>query len=128
MRKTYILDTNVLMYEPKSLFAFEDNEVVIPLVVLDELDKHKGGDSQVAKHARMAIRSLDELRALGKLNEGVLTERGGTIKVELNNGTCTSPGFTIQTVNVFSILKTGKILCLIAMSFGTTSRTSGSME
>lgn len=85
MDKIYVLDTNVLMYEPKSLFAFEDNEVVIPLTVLDELDKHKNGNSQAAKHARMVIRSLDELRALGKLDKGVLTERGGTIRVELNN-------------------------------------------
>ena len=83
--KIYILDTNVLMYEPKALFAFDDNEVVIPLIVLDELDKHKNGASQAAKHARMVIRSLDELRALGNINEGVLTERGGKIRVELNN-------------------------------------------
>jgi PhoH-like ATPase len=73
------------MYEPKALFAFDDNEVVIPLIVLDELDKHKNGASQAAKHARMVIRSLDELRALGNINEGVLTERGGKIRVELNN-------------------------------------------
>ena len=85
MQKTYVLDTNVLMYEPKSLFAFEDNEVVIPLIVLDELDKHKNGTSQTAKHARMTIRSLDALRAKGNLHEGVLTDRGGKIRVELNN-------------------------------------------
>jgi len=84
MKKTYILDTNVLMHDPRALFAFDDNEVIIPLVVLDELDKHKCGMSQSAMHARMTIRYLDELRALGKLNEGVMTERGGTIKVELN--------------------------------------------
>jgi PhoH-like ATPase len=64
MKKTYILDTNVLMYEPKALFAFDDNEVVIPLIVLDELDKHKNG---------------------ANINEGVLTERGGKIRVELNH-------------------------------------------
>lgn len=85
MQKTYILDTNVLMYEPRALFMFDDNAIVIPLVVLDELDKHKDGNSQVAKHARMAIRSLDELRSLGSLHDGVLTERGGKIRVELNH-------------------------------------------
>jgi PhoH-like ATPase len=85
MKKIYLLDTNVLMHDPKALFAFDDNEVIIPLVVLDELDKHKTGASQAAKHARMVIRSLDELRALGDLSKGVLTERGGKIKVELNN-------------------------------------------
>ena len=84
MQKIYILDTNVLMYEPKALFAFDDNEVVIPLIVLDELDRHKDGPSQIAKHARITIRSLDELRALGNLHEGVLTENGGKIRVELN--------------------------------------------
>jgi len=85
MVKIMILDTNVLMYEPKSIFVFEDNEVVIPLLVLDELDKHKNGSSQAAKHARMVIRSFDELRAIGDLSKGVLTERGGTIRVELNH-------------------------------------------
>lgn len=85
MEKTYILDTNVLMYEPNALFAFEDNEVVIPLVVLDELDKHKNGPTQASAHARMAIRSLDELRALGDLSKGVVTESGGKIRVELNH-------------------------------------------
>lgn len=85
MIKCFVLDTNVLMYEPGALFAFEDNEVVIPLVVLDELDKHKSGPSQASAHARMAIRSLDELRALGNLSEGVKTEAGGYIRVELNH-------------------------------------------
>ena len=85
MEKIYVLDTNVLMYEPRSLFAFDDNEVVIPLIVLDELDKHKDRATQAAKHARMVIRSLDELRALGNISEGVPTERGGKIRVELNN-------------------------------------------
>lgn len=85
MKKTMILDTNVLMYDPKSLFSFEDNDVVIPLIVLDELDKHKNGDSQSSRHARMAIRSLDELRYLGDLHEGVDIDGGGTIRVELNH-------------------------------------------
>lgn len=84
MPKIYVLDTNVLMYEPKSLFAFEDNEVVIPLVVLDELDKKKDGTNQAAKHARMAIRMLDEMRYLGSIHEGIPTENGGKIRVELN--------------------------------------------
>lgn len=85
MKKIYILDTNVLMYDPKSLFVFEDNEVVIPFIVLDELDKHKSGPSQSSKHARMAVRSLDELRGKGKLAEGVVTDWGGTIRVEMNH-------------------------------------------
>jgi len=85
MSKIYILDTNVLLHDPKSLFAFEDNEVVIPLVVLDELDKKKQGHDEVAKHARMVIRSLDKLRIDGSIHNGVKTSTGGLIRVELNH-------------------------------------------
>lgn len=85
MIKCFVLDTNVLMHDPNSLFSFEDNDVVIPLVVLDELDKHKSGPSQSSAHARMVIRSLDGLRAIGDLSKGVRTEAGGKIRVELNH-------------------------------------------
>jgi len=85
MSKIYILDTNVLLHDPKSLFSFADNEVVIPLVVLDELDKKKDGHDEIARHARMVIRSLDDMRLQGKLNEGVKTPAGGSVRVELNH-------------------------------------------
>lgn len=84
MSKIYILDTNVLLHDPKSLFAFEDNEVVIPLVVLDELDKKKVGHDETAKHARMVIRSLDKLRLSGGIHKGAPTPAGGLVRVELN--------------------------------------------
>lgn len=83
MQKIYVLDTNVLMYEPKSLFAFEDNEVVLPLIVLDELDKKKTDQDQAARHARQVIRLLDEMRVLGNISTGVTNERGGIIRVEV---------------------------------------------
>lgn len=86
MSKIYILDTNVLLHDPRSLFAFEDNEVVIPLVVLDELDKKKvGGHDEIARHARMVARSLDKMRSQGSIHKGVLTPSGGIIRVELNH-------------------------------------------
>lgn len=85
MNKIYILDTNVLLHDPHSLNAFEDNEVVIPLVVLDELDKKKQGPDETAKHARMVIRSLDKLRLLGSIHEGVATATKGLLRVELNH-------------------------------------------
>jgi len=84
MTKTFILDTNVLLHDPKAIFAFEDNEVVIPLIVLDELDRHKSGRTQTSAHARQVIRSLDELRATGNISHGVKTNLGGYIRVELN--------------------------------------------
>lgn len=85
MSKTYILDTNVFLHDPKALTAFQDNEIVIPLVVLDELDKKKSGPDEVARHARETIRALDEMRARGSIHEGVPTDAGGVIRVELNH-------------------------------------------
>lgn len=86
MSKIYILDTNVLLHDPRSLFAFKDNEVIIPLVVLDELDKKKvGGHDETARHARMVIRSLDKMRLQGSIHKGVPTPAGGIVRVELNH-------------------------------------------
>ena len=86
IKKCFVIDTNVLLHDPRSLFAFQDNEVVIPLVVLDELDKKKvGGHDETAKHARMVIRSLDKMRQEGGLHEGFKTPAGGIIRVELNH-------------------------------------------
>jgi len=85
MSKIFVIDTNVLLHDPNSLFAFEDNEIVIPLPVLDELDKKKNGPDEIAKHARMVIRSLDKMRVEGNIHEGVKTSRGGLIRVELNH-------------------------------------------
>lgn len=86
MSKIYILDTNVLLHDPRSLFAFEDNEVIIPLVVLDELDKKKvGGHDETARHARMVIRSLDKMRLQGSIHKGAQTPAGGIVRVELNH-------------------------------------------
>lgn len=88
MKKIYLLDTNVIMHDPTSLFAFEDNMVIIPLVVLDELDKHKTGQTQIAAHARVAIRSMDKMRSQGTLSDGVATPGGGILKVDLNHIDC----------------------------------------
>lgn len=85
MKKIYLLDTNVLLHDPRSLFAFQDNEVIIPLVVLDELDKKKQGHDETAKHARMVIRSLDRMRLNGSICKGVGTANGGLVRVELNH-------------------------------------------
>jgi PhoH-like ATPase len=69
--KTYVLDTNVLLHNPKSLFVFEENNVVIPFTVLEELDKFKGVNSEIGRNARECIRYLDRLRDEGDLTEGV---------------------------------------------------------
>ena len=71
MRKSFVLDTNVLLHNPAALTAFADNEVVIPIQVIEELDQFKKGNDDLARNARTVIRTLDRLRARGRLSEGV---------------------------------------------------------
>ncbi|MGE4124154.1 MAG: PhoH family protein [Pusillimonas sp.] len=65
-RKLFVLDTNVLLHDPSSLFKFEEHDVFLPMLVLEELDHQKKGMSEVARNARQASRFLDGLVAAGK--------------------------------------------------------------
>lgn len=85
MKKVYILDTNVLLQDPRSIFAFQDNDVIIPAVVLEELDSKKRFVDEVGRNAREVSRLLDKLREIGKLHNGVKLQNGGLLKVELNH-------------------------------------------
>jgi len=69
----FVLDTNVLMHDPSSLFRFEEHDLYLPMTTLEELDNHKKGMSEVARNARMVSRSLDQLIAgtSGQLDEGI---------------------------------------------------------
>jgi len=84
--KHFVLDTNVLIHNPASLFMFADNEVVIPFTVLEELDKFKKQSDDVGRNAREAIRHLDALRAKGHLADGVeWNGHGGRIRVDFTD-------------------------------------------
>ncbi|AIQ60239.1 PhoH family protein [Paenibacillus borealis] len=85
MKKIFVLDTNVLLHDPNSIFAFKANEVVIPAVVLEEIDSKKRNADEIGRNARTVSRLLDGLRELGHLHSGVVLEHGGTLKVELNH-------------------------------------------
>jgi PhoH-like ATPase len=61
--KLFVLDTNVLMHDPSSLFRFAEHDVYLPMITLEELDNHKKGMSEVARNARQVSRSLDALVA-----------------------------------------------------------------
>lgn len=63
LRKLFVLDTNVLMHDPSSLFRFEEHDVYLPMMTLEELDDHKKGMSEVARNARQVSRTLDALIA-----------------------------------------------------------------
>lgn len=85
MGKTYVLDTNVLLHDPKSLFAFQENAVVIPLAVVEEIDNQKKRQDEIGRNARSVSRILDDLRNLGKLSAGVPLHHGGTLRIEVNH-------------------------------------------
>jgi PhoH-like ATPase len=79
--KLFVLDTNVLMHDPSSLFRFEEHDIFLPMMTLEELDNNKKGMSEVARNARQASRSLDALIAnthtAGHLQEGIKLNRLG---------------------------------------------------
>jgi PhoH-like ATPase len=81
LKKHFVLDTNVLLHDPHSLFAFEEHEVVVPIYVIEEIDTFKRDLSELGRAARTVGRLLDQLRAEGKLAEGIPTEQGGLIRV-----------------------------------------------
>ncbi|HEY6106188.1 MAG TPA: PIN domain-containing protein, partial [Anaeromyxobacteraceae bacterium] len=82
MKKNFILDTNVLLHDPRSIFAFDDNNVVVPIYVIEEIDNFKRDLSSLGRSARQVARYLDEFRARGKLREGVgLGDGKGSIRV-----------------------------------------------
>lgn len=87
MKKTYVLDTNVILHNPHSILSFDDNEVVIPDVVIDELDKHKNTPGETGANARAASRTLQKMirdSANGNLLDGYNMANGGTIRIEMN--------------------------------------------
>jgi len=83
-RKIFIIDTSVLLYDRNSIHSFPENDVLLPLVVLDELDRFKDKKGLVGENARYINRYLDNLRKQGSLHNGIEIENGQTIKVALS--------------------------------------------
>jgi len=81
--KLYLCDTNVLVHNPYSLLDFQDNTVIIPIEVLEEIDKFKRESSDRGAHARTVSRLLDGFRKLGRLSDGVPLPNGGRLQVVL---------------------------------------------
>ena len=78
-RKLFVLDTNVLMHDPTCLFRFEEHDVYLPMMTLEELDNHKKGMSEVARNARQVSRTLDALVANGgNMSDGISLSRLGS--------------------------------------------------
>ena len=77
--KTFVLDTNVLLHSAKSLESFQDNDIVLPMAVIEELDKFKKYQDELGRNARQVIRTLDSLRENGHLGEGVSLSKSGSL-------------------------------------------------
>lgn len=86
MGKEFVLDTNVLLHDPQSLLMFgEGNEVIIPIVTIEELDRFQGHLDGIGANARQAIRIMDQLSAEGDIVAGVKLPSGGSVRIELNH-------------------------------------------
>jgi PhoH-like ATPase len=81
--KNFVLDTNVLLYDPQALFRFQENNIIIPITVIEEIDRFKKDMNETGRNARQVSRFLDELRKKGSLAEGITLESGGSLRVEI---------------------------------------------
>jgi PhoH-like ATPase len=79
--KNYILDTNVLLHDPNSVLSFTDNHVLIPIEVIEEIDRFKRESNDLGQNARSVSRMLDGFRGTGSLSEGVDLPNGGKLKI-----------------------------------------------
>jgi len=81
MIKNFVLDTNVLLHDPQAIFKFQDNRLVIPITVIEELDHFKKELTILGRNARTVSKHIDQLRSRGSLAEGVPLEGGGLLRV-----------------------------------------------
>ncbi len=114
MIKKYVIDTNILLQAPYALESFEDNQVVLPMVVLEELDRFKKAEGEIGANARKGIRFLEQARRKGDLFQGVTLENGGNLRVEKNFINVTLPEDLSEDAADNRILK----VCLGLMETG----------
>lgn len=86
MRKAFVLDTNVLLFDPMAIQKFGANDVVIPITVIEEIDRFKREMSENGRNARQFSRLMDQIRKTGTLSQGVKLNNGATLLVELAPG------------------------------------------
>ena len=89
--KNYVLDTNVLLHDARAIFAFADNNVIIPIYVLEEVDTFKKDQSELGRNARQIARELDAFRSEGGLSHPQKMENGGTVRVALSKNPPKNP-------------------------------------
>lgn len=85
MVKNYVIDTNVMIHDPDFLNKFNDNNVIIPILCIEELDNLKKREGIVGFNARTVAKALQQVMTEGDISKGILLESGGTVRVELNH-------------------------------------------
>ena len=105
-KKTYVLDTSACLTDADCINSFANNDIVIPLKVLEEIDKHKKRQDSVGINARRIIRSFDELRAKGSLQKGVRLGKGKGILRVASHDLATLPKDLDKTVPDHEIIST----------------------
>src|SRR5258708_29885298 len=107
MKKNYVLDTNVLLHDPHAIFRFEDNNVIIPIYVIEEVDQFKREGSERGRNARSIARLLDDLRERGgALSTGVALDSGGVLRVAVPSKRLELPSAVGHTAMDQAILQT----------------------
>lgn len=118
--KYFVLDTNVLLHNSDAITCFADNTVVLPMTVIEELDKFKKNNDELGRNARGVIRSLDRLRGQGSLGKGVPTSDGGvvwiTMEKEEDCGTCIDLNIPDNRIiaTAYRLLREGKRVIFVS--------------
>ena len=118
--KFFVLDTNVLLHNSQAITCFADNTVVLPMTVIEELDKFKKNNDELGRNARHVIRSLDSLRVQGSLGKGVRTESGGTVWITMEKeeatGTCIDLSIPDNRIiaTAYNLFKQGKRVIFVS--------------
>ena len=99
MKKNYILDTNVLLHDPNSLLKFEDNNVLLPIEVIEEIDRFKREFTELGQNARSVSRLLDGFRGSGRLSEGVALPNGGHLRIIFQRAAAARNGHVVFNTN-----------------------------
>ncbi len=97
--KNYVLDTNVLLHDARAFYAFADNNVIIPIFVIEEIDTFKKDQSELGRNARQVARLLDQHRSAGGLNQAQPMQNGGTVRVALSKNPTKNPSYDSRSMD-----------------------------
>jgi PhoH-like ATPase len=97
--KNYVLDTNVLLHDARAFYAFADNNVIIPIYVIEEIDTFKKDQSELGRNARQVARLLDKYRHDGGLSHAQPMESGGTVRVALSKNPIKNPSYDSRSMD-----------------------------